>query len=72
MNSFLFQNKQNKWNWSYHNVIRDSCGKIDMHKSDIVDFVEIHDDIIMYINDTLNWIPSKNPADEFYQYSAAG
>lgn len=28
----------------------------------IIDSVVIHDDIIMYISDTLKWIPSKNPA----------
>lgn len=28
----------------------------------VVDSVVIHDDIILYINDTLKWIPSRNPA----------
>jgi hypothetical protein len=32
------------------------------NRSEIVDSVEIHDDIILYISDTLKWIPSKNPA----------
>ncbi|WP_080840816.1 hypothetical protein [Cohnella massiliensis] len=29
---------------------------------EIIDRVGIHDDIILYVGDTLNWIPSKNPA----------
>ncbi|WP_340021294.1 hypothetical protein MHI24_20085 [Paenibacillus sp. FSL K6-1096] len=28
----------------------------------VMDSVVIHDDIILYINDTLKWIPSSNPA----------
>jgi hypothetical protein len=32
------------------------------NRPEIVDSVEIHDDIILYISDTLKWIPSKNPA----------
>lgn len=28
----------------------------------VMDNVVIHDDIILYINDTLKWIPSRNPA----------
>jgi len=32
------------------------------NRSEIVDGVEIHDDIIVYIYDTLKWIPSKKHA----------
>ncbi|MFD3156331.1 hypothetical protein ACFIJ5_05645 [Haloimpatiens sp. FM7330] len=64
IHEFILVPKYNEWDWSYDNVVRDSCGEIDMLKSGIKDFVEIHDDIIIYINDTLNWIPSKNPAFE--------
>ncbi|SDM84329.1 hypothetical protein [Paenibacillus jilunlii] len=28
----------------------------------VIDSMVIHDDIIMYISDTLKWIPSRNPA----------
>lgn len=28
----------------------------------VMDYVVIYDDIILYINDTLKWIPSRNPA----------
>lgn len=28
----------------------------------VIDSVVIHDDIILYISDTLKWIPSRNPA----------
>lgn len=31
------------------------------NKPEVIDSVVIHDDIILYINDTLEWIPSKNP-----------
>ncbi|WP_019913596.1 hypothetical protein [Paenibacillus sp. HW567] len=32
------------------------------NNSEVIDSVVIHDDIILYVSDTLKWIPSRNPA----------
>ncbi|MEW9670607.1 hypothetical protein [Ammoniphilus sp. 3BR4] len=32
------------------------------NNSNVIDSVIIHDDIILYVSDTLKWIPSKNPS----------
>lgn len=46
----------------YLSIERDSNGRINMKKSNITYLVELHDDIIQYISDSLNWIPSINPS----------
>lgn len=33
-----------------------------MNNSDSIDSIDLPDDLIQYISDSLNWIPSKNPA----------
>jgi hypothetical protein len=42
----------------------------DLRKSSkVIDRVIIHDDLIQYINDSLVWIPSKNPAKQANSHS---
>jgi hypothetical protein len=35
--------------------------KLNKNELDYIDMVTIHDDFILYINDSLNWVPSINP-----------
>lgn len=38
---------------------KDLVGYMDSIKESAVGHVKIHDDLILYMNDTLNWVPSK-------------
>jgi len=46
----------------YLKIERNNYGEIDVHKTGILELVIFPDELILYINDSLQWIPTINPA----------
>lgn len=49
-------------------ITRNANGKINKKKSKIIDMVEVHDDIIQYIFDSLRWIPNSGGSSRDSEY----
>jgi hypothetical protein len=62
IHDFLLVSKAHIEPCDYDKLKRDNNGKLIVEAPAIVDFYEIHDSLILYLSDFINWIPSMNIA----------
>lgn len=62
IHEFILVSKSDYTHDYYRKVERNKYGEIDIQKSGILELVTFPDELILYINDSLQWIPTINPA----------